>query len=84
MKKLYNKKGAVHPSPSPAPAAILTLTTALCDEDKQVLAYLISPAPPTTTTTTQAATSVVFLGIGPQTNFIKPSLHIKCVWPKLD
>lgn len=51
MKKLYNKKGKVHPSPSPPsiadplallPAAILTLTAALCDEDKQVLAYLIS------------------------------------------
>lgn len=49
MKKLYKKKGLVHPSlPSIAdhltllPAAILTLTVTLSPEDKQVLAYLIS------------------------------------------
>ncbi|KAF3443373.1 hypothetical protein FNV43_RR13055 [Rhamnella rubrinervis] len=49
MKKLYKKKGQVHPSlPSIAdqltllPAAILTLTVTLSPEDKEVLAYLIS------------------------------------------
>ncbi|KAJ9176842.1 hypothetical protein P3X46_012114 [Hevea brasiliensis] len=48
MKNLY-KKGKVHPStPSVShhlsllPATILTLAAALSDEDKQVLAYLIS------------------------------------------
>ncbi|PRQ52649.1 hypothetical protein RchiOBHm_Chr2g0157771 [Rosa chinensis] len=50
MKKLYNKKGKVHPSPPPStpdpfallPATILTLTTALSVQDREVLAYLIS------------------------------------------
>ncbi|XP_050383401.1 uncharacterized protein LOC126800161 [Argentina anserina] len=50
MKKLYNKKGKVHPSPPPStpdafallPATILTLTTALSFQDREVLAYLIS------------------------------------------
>lgn len=48
MKKLY-RKGTVHPSPplisdhlSFLPAAILTLAAALSQEDKEVLAYLIS------------------------------------------
>ncbi|KAF3451796.1 hypothetical protein FNV43_RR07892 [Rhamnella rubrinervis] len=48
MKKLY-RKGTVHPSPpiisdhlSFLPAAILTLTAALSQEDREVLAYLIS------------------------------------------
>lgn len=48
MKKLY-RKGTVHPSPplisdqlSFLPVAILTLAAALSQEDKQVLAYLIS------------------------------------------
>ncbi|KAH7533400.1 hypothetical protein FEM48_Zijuj04G0126800 [Ziziphus jujuba var. spinosa] len=49
MKKLYKKKGQVHPSlPSIAdylgllPVAISTLTASLSPEDKEVLAYLIS------------------------------------------
>ncbi|KAL3850916.1 hypothetical protein ACJIZ3_012798 [Penstemon smallii] len=50
MKKLYNRKGKVHPTPpvvadhllSFLPAAILTLTVALSPEDKEVLAYLKS------------------------------------------
>ncbi|KAK9924450.1 hypothetical protein M0R45_032817 [Rubus argutus] len=50
MKKLYNKKGKVHPSPPPSipdpfallPATILTLTAALSAQDREVLAYLIS------------------------------------------
>nr|XP_011467759.1 PREDICTED: uncharacterized protein LOC105352404 [Fragaria vesca subsp. vesca] len=50
MKKLYNKKGKVHPSPPPStpdpfallPATILTLTTALSVQDREVLSYLIS------------------------------------------
>ncbi|XP_059307166.1 uncharacterized protein LOC132058819 [Lycium ferocissimum] len=48
MKKLY-RKGTVHPSPplisdhlSFLPVAILTLASSLSQEDKQVLAYLIS------------------------------------------
>ncbi|KAK4360061.1 hypothetical protein RND71_022290 [Anisodus tanguticus] len=48
MKKLY-RKGTVHPSPplisdhlSFLPVAILTLAAALSQEDKEVLAYLIS------------------------------------------
>lgn len=48
MKKLY-RKGTVHPSPplisdhlAFLPAAILTLTAALTQEDREVLAYLIS------------------------------------------
>ncbi|XP_031132010.1 uncharacterized protein LOC116033407 [Ipomoea triloba] len=48
MKKLY-RKGTVHPTPplisdhlAFLPAAILTLAAALCQEDKEVLAYLIS------------------------------------------
>ncbi|XP_050206561.1 uncharacterized protein LOC126656120 [Mercurialis annua] len=50
MKNLYNKKGKVHPSPPPLsdhylsllPTTILTFSAALSDEDKLVLAYLIS------------------------------------------
>ncbi|KAK6917823.1 hypothetical protein RJ641_018574 [Dillenia turbinata] len=49
MKKLY-KKGTVHPTPplisdqllAFLPATILTLTTALSPEDRELLAYLIS------------------------------------------
>ncbi|CAH9130782.1 unnamed protein product [Cuscuta epithymum] len=48
MKKLY-RKSTVHPTPPPVstqlaflPAAILALTVALGQEDKEVLAYLIS------------------------------------------
>lgn len=51
MKKLYRKRGTVHPSPpiisdhlSFLPAAILTLAAALSPEDREVLAYLISSA----------------------------------------
>ncbi|XP_075080736.1 uncharacterized protein LOC107762962 [Nicotiana tabacum] len=51
MKKLY-RKGTVHPTPplvsdhlSFLPAAILTLAAALSQEDKEVLAYLISCSP---------------------------------------
>ncbi|XP_038894832.1 uncharacterized protein LOC120083238 [Benincasa hispida] len=49
MKKLYRKRGTVHPSPpiisdhlSFLPTAILTLAAALSLEDREVLAYLIS------------------------------------------
>ncbi|KAM1016044.1 hypothetical protein ACFX13_046522 [Malus domestica] len=51
MKKLYNKKGKIHPSPSPPsvadpltllPATILALAISLSAEDQEVLAYLIS------------------------------------------
>lgn len=49
MKKLYSRKGTVHPTPplisdhlSFLPAAILTLTVALSSQDREVLAYLLS------------------------------------------
>ncbi|KAA0054306.1 hypothetical protein IC582_028826 [Cucumis melo] len=49
MKKLYRKTGTVHPSPplisdhlSFLPTAILTLSSALSLQDREVLAYLIS------------------------------------------
>lgn len=49
MKKLYRKRGTVHPSPpiisdhlSFLPTTILTLAAALSLEDREVLAYLIS------------------------------------------
>lgn len=49
MKKLYGRKGTVHPTPplvsdhlSFLPATILTLTVALSTEDREVLAYLLS------------------------------------------
>lgn len=49
MKKLYRRRGTVHPSPptisdhlSFLPAAILALAAALSPGDRQVLAYLIS------------------------------------------
>ncbi|XP_020228553.1 uncharacterized protein LOC109809612 [Cajanus cajan] len=53
MKKLYrNRKGTVHPSPptisdhlSFLPAAILALTLSLSQDDREVLAYLISGNP---------------------------------------
>ncbi|XP_023520004.1 uncharacterized protein LOC111783314 [Cucurbita pepo subsp. pepo] len=49
MKKLYRRRGTVHPSPpiisdhlSFLPTAILTLAAALSPEDREILAYLIS------------------------------------------
>ncbi|WJX96934.1 hypothetical protein P8452_78068 [Trifolium repens] len=45
MKKLYRRKGTVHPSSdqlSFLPEAIFTLTIALSPSDKEILAYLIS------------------------------------------
>ncbi|PNX58474.1 hypothetical protein L195_g050928 [Trifolium pratense] len=45
MKKLYRRKGTVHPSSdqlSFLPATILILTVALSPADKEILAYLIS------------------------------------------
>ncbi|CAH1448222.1 unnamed protein product [Lactuca virosa] len=68
MKKLY-RKSTVHPSPplisdhlALLPAAIFTLTVALSQEDKEVLAYLVSStnfstARKTTTATCKSSSS---------------------------
>ncbi|EEF33434.1 conserved hypothetical protein [Ricinus communis] len=63
MKNLYNKKGKIHPSPSVPdhlsllPATIITLAAALSEEDKQVLAYLISCCGTTTNTNSSSLTA---------------------------
>ncbi|KAJ9170005.1 hypothetical protein P3X46_018142 [Hevea brasiliensis] len=68
MNNLY-KKGKVHPSPpsltphlSLLPATILTLAAALSDQDKQVLAYLISCCGTSTSTSTSNSNSSSCIG----------------------